>query len=654
MNNEQLTQYIAAERARGVSDEALRAALLTSGWKEEDINVGMGVVGGVSAPSTTAPTAPLRTALMPVMQLISESFSEMMHHILLILGIVLFPVLFFVSGGLMFLFSVAGIIVGIVLILAGIVALMLSSLAIIIEIREGWKLSIIEAYTAAVKRFFSALWVSILTGGVVMAGMLLVFAPMIFLTFVGDFLSLDFIPMPIGIVLVIAYAACALLVLIRLSMWYLFPRYALIIDDVRGIAALAYGRALARGLEGKILWRMICIVVPMIVASLIPIVGQLLALLFSPLAIIYTARLYADVKSFKGIAPAQTEKKHRTITLILAWVGIVSVAGMFALTVFFGLFGFLQDLYGTRDMQGFIPTSGTPIFTVPEELPAPSTLTSADLVIWKSVTIGTYKDTEALRAALLAQHFEIGYWAKPIFDQKAFTVSQSPSTLDLVIVNSSDLAPGTVTVGDVYIKANALGLELCPAEVGPDLRLAYTDQPTGEELTVASEPTSVKDTSGKPEGFNIFKLGHFYASAPASLDAGLGNLTTYTMNTKYVFCRSHVQGAESVAVPAALTPPSIPLFTPADLAQCLTKKKVFLYGTFWAPTVQTQKAMFGAASSSLPYVECSTADAHQTPICLQKKITSYPTWEFPGGKMVVGQQTLDGLSVQSGCAIVNK
>ena len=102
-------------------------------------------------------------------------------------------------------------------------------------------------------------------------------------TFAGNFLSLDFIPIPIDIILLIAYAACALLVMLRLYMWYLFPRYALLIDDVRGIAALAYSRALARGLEGKILWRMICIVVPMIVASLIPIVGQLLALLFSPL-----------------------------------------------------------------------------------------------------------------------------------------------------------------------------------------------------------------------------------------------------------------------------------------------------------------------------------------------------------------------------------
>jgi hypothetical protein len=48
-----------------------------------------------------------------------------------------------------------------------------------------------------------------------------------------------------------------------------------------------------------------------------------------------------------------------------------------------------------------------------------------------------------------------------------------------------------------------LGLELCPAEVGPALRLAYKDQPRGEWLIIAMNTISVSDGD-----LRVFRVGH--------------------------------------------------------------------------------------------------------------------------------------------------
>mgnify|MGYP001559183456 CR=1 FL=1 len=87
-------------------------------------------------------------------------------------------------------------------------------------------------------------------------------------------------------------------------------------------------------------------------------------------------------------------------------------------------------------------------------------------------------------------------------------------------------------------------------------------------------------------------------------------------------------------------------------AQCLTEKGAVFYGAFWCPHCQAQKKMFGPSAKLLPYVECSALDGKtQTPICIEKNITSYPTWEFADGSRLSGEVSLETLAEKTSCEL---
>src|SRR5438046_9254883 len=48
-------------------------------------------------------------------------------------------------------------------------------------------------------------------------------------------------------------------------------------------------------------------------------------------------------------------------------------------------------------------------------------------------------------------------------------------------------------------------VDLCPAEVGPQLRLAYRNQPVGEALDIAMEPVSTY--AGEPTSLALVNFG---------------------------------------------------------------------------------------------------------------------------------------------------
>ena len=87
-------------------------------------------------------------------------------------------------------------------------------------------------------------------------------------------------------------------------------------------------------------------------------------------------------------------------------------------------------------------------------------------------------------------------------------------------------------------------------------------------------------------------------------------------------------------------------------ATCLKDKGVIFYGAFWCPHCQAQKALFGSATQFLPYHECSNPDGNsQNASCNDAKIESYPTWQFPDGTRLTGEQTFETLAQKSSCVL---
>ena len=80
------------------------------------------------------------------------------------------------------------------------------------------------------------------------------------------------------------------------------------------------------------------------------------------------------------------------------------------------------------------------------------------------------------------------------------------------------------------------------------------------------------------------------------------------------------------------------------LARHLSDTRAVMYGVFWCAACKEQKARFGTAASSIPYVECDPAGAGARPdACRQAGVRVYPTWVI-GGERREGVLSLEELA----------
>lgn len=82
-------------------------------------------------------------------------------------------------------------------------------------------------------------------------------------------------------------------------------------------------------------------------------------------------------------------------------------------------------------------------------------------------------------------------------------------------------------------------------------------------------------------------------------------------------------------------------------AQCLADKEITMYGVYWCPHCQNEKRAFGDAWNLVPYVECTDEPTR----CSDEGIEGFPTWIFPDGRRLKGEQGIEKLSQESGCEL---
>ncbi len=87
-----------------------------------------------------------------------------------------------------------------------------------------------------------------------------------------------------------------------------------------------------------------------------------------------------------------------------------------------------------------------------------------------------------------------------------------------------------------------------------------------------------------------------------------------------------------------------------DFAKCLASKNITMYGTYNCPHCLNEKKAFGSSFQYVSYVEC-TQEPNK---CVDAGIMEVPTWVFPDGKKLVGEQGLEKLSQESGCPLPPK
>ncbi|MFC1756597.1 hypothetical protein ACFLZC_00340 [Patescibacteria group bacterium] len=114
-----------------------------------------------------------------------------------------------------------------------------------------------------------------------------------------------------------------------------------------------------------------------------------------------------------------------------------------------------------------------------------------DFPTWKTIKLGTYGSTNAIRKAL-NHGFRVSNRADDIL--KKIEVSPVETEIELVVATTKQLTDkDRATTQEVFEGGKSRGWEPCPAEGGPQLRLQYRDQPKGDWLRIAMKPIAGSD-----------------------------------------------------------------------------------------------------------------------------------------------------------------
>ncbi len=134
------------------------------------------------------------------------------------------------------------------------------------------------------------------------------------------------------------------------------------------------------------------------------------------------------------------------------------------------------------------------------------------------------KAKDQLKKEMKAKNIYVSDYADDLLE-KIETLKQAEST-GLIRITVKDLGfPGGATTDQVYKRAKELGLELCPAETGPHLRLQYS----GKEWILVA----IKQMAGRGGRPGVFGLS--WVGDRLELRGGAGSGHRWSPGSKFVF-----------------------------------------------------------------------------------------------------------------------
>jgi len=252
-------------------------------------------------------------ALPGLGDLLKRTFSVYKARLGTFLGIMVFPLIcsvFFLILPANFKKNLLlGISLFIIFWLAVMVTSLWSSVSLLYAIKEREeKIGIVESFRKGWHKIISFVWISILAGFITLGGFLLFIIP--------------------GIIFAI---------------WFAFPIYVLVSEDLRGMNALFRSKQLVSGKWGSVALRLFTIgVIALVIYSVIffplsffvgkkaaDIVGSIISLFLTPFSVTFTFLIYEDLKKFKGEVSFEPPKRGTKIKFIL--IGIIGMIGIFGI-----------------------------------------------------------------------------------------------------------------------------------------------------------------------------------------------------------------------------------------------------------------------------------------------------------------------------------
>ncbi|MEK7498554.1 MAG: hypothetical protein AAB611_01690 [Patescibacteria group bacterium] len=170
---------------------------------------------------------------------------------------------------------------------------------------------------------------------------------------------------------------------------------------------------------------------------------------------------------------------------------------------------------------------------------------------WKTIWLGTHKDIKSFRIAFMVAGTNVYKQVYSILSN--IPLSKKKMRIGLVKVTVAELGlRGGANYKYIISRARELGLDYCPAEVGPQLILQHKHRPYYECFHIAMEPvfTDVWEQHGLPlgavsydnESYHMVRLKPLFTLSYDTFGPQLGWASawpSYFYDSRYTFVFTH-------------------------------------------------------------------------------------------------------------------